>query len=167
VAGAEPPVGLSVQSQIKIKVFSPSASRTNMSLEVIHKEHEGIEILDLKGRLTFGQEDLDFRTALDRLVKAGKIRVVLNLSDLAKLDTTGLGTLLFALAKLRKAGGNLAIFNVKLSHIELLTEARLEAVFEVFQDEQDAINSFFPSREVKRYDILEFVESKKLKRPKP
>jgi anti-sigma B factor antagonist len=84
-----------------------------------------------------------------------------------EVDTTGLGTLLFALAKLRKAGGNLAIFNVKLSHIELLTEARLEAVFEVFQDEQDAINSFFPNREVKRYDILEFVESKKLKRPKP
>jgi len=136
-----------------------------MSLEIIHSEREGIEVLDLNGHLTFGPEDLDFRNELDRLVKAGKIRVVLNLSNLHKLDTTGLGTLLFALAKLRKAGGNLAIFNMKRSHIELLTEAHLEAVFEVFQDEQDAINSFFPDREVKRYDILEFVESK-LKRLK-
>lgn len=137
-----------------------------MSLEITHSEHEGIEILDLNGHLTFGQEDLDFRAELDRLVKAGKIRVALNLSDLHKLDTTGLGTLLFALAKLRKAGGNLAIFNIRPSHIGLLTEAKLETVFEVFQEEQDAINSFFPNREVKRYDILEFVETKILKRPK-
>jgi anti-sigma B factor antagonist len=91
--------------------------------------------------------------------------MVLNLSDLSKLDTTGLGTLLFALAKIRKGGGNLAIFNLKPSHIELLTEAKLESVFEVFRDEQDAIDSFFPDRKLNRYDILQFVESKKLTRP--
>jgi anti-sigma B factor antagonist len=135
-----------------------------MSLEIIHTEREGIEILELNGQLTIGQEDLDFRAELDRLVKAGTIRVALNLSELHKLDTTGLGTLLFALGKLRDAGGNLAIFNIKPTHIELLTEAKLETVFEVFRVEQDAINSFFPDREVKRYDILEFVESKILNR---
>ena len=130
-----------------------------MSLEIIHGEREGIEILTLNGHLTLGQEDLDLRQELDRLIAAGKIRVVFNLSDLRELDTTGLGTLLFALAKLRKAGGNLAIFNVKPSHIELLTETKLETVLDLFKEEQDAINSFFPNREVKRYDILEFVES--------
>jgi anti-sigma B factor antagonist len=137
-----------------------------MSLEIIHREHEGIEILDLIGHLTLGQEDLDFRNELDRLVKAGTTRVALNLRDLRKLDSTGLGTLLFALAKLRKADGNLAIFNLKPSHVELLTQTKLETVFEVFQEEQDAINSFFPDRKVKRYDILEFIESKKLNRSK-
>ena len=130
-----------------------------MSLEIIHGEREGIEILTLNGHLTFGQEDLDLRQELDRLIAAGKIRVVFNLSDLRELDTTGLGTLLFALAKLRKAGGNLAIFNVKPSHIELLTETKLETVLDLFKEEQDAINSFFPDREVKRFDILEFLAS--------
>jgi anti-anti-sigma regulatory factor len=76
-----------------------------MSLEIIGREQEGIEILNLNGRLTFGQEDLDFRSELDRLVKSVQLRVALNLADLRQLDTTGLGTLLFALAKLRKAGG--------------------------------------------------------------
>lgn len=134
-----------------------------MSLEITHREHEGIEILDLTGHLTLGQEDLDFRADLDRLVTAGKIRVALNLRDLHKLDTTGLGTLLYALEKLRNAGGNLAVFNLKPSHIELLTGAKLETLFDAFQGEQDAINSFFPDREVQRYDILDFVESKILK----
>jgi len=137
-----------------------------MSLEITSRAVEGIQILDLKGHLTIGQEDLDFRAELDRLVAAGQLRVALNFSDLRKLDTTGLGTLRFALAKLRKAGGKLAIFELKTTHIELLTEARLETAFEVFHDEQDAIDSFFPDRDLHRFDILEFVESENSRRGK-
>jgi anti-sigma B factor antagonist len=137
-----------------------------MSLEITPRDVEGIQILDLSGQLTFGQEDLDFRAELDRLLQAGKFYVALNFSGLRKLDTTGLGTLFFALAKLRKAGGKLAIFAMRPTHIELLTEARLETVFEVFHDEHDAIDSFFPDRDVSPFDILKFVESARLKRGK-
>ena len=131
-----------------------------MSLEIVQREREGIEIVDLQGRLTFGQEDLRFRGELDELLRAGKNRVVLNLNDVSEIDTTGLGTLLFALAKLRKAGGDLALVNLKPAHIKLLMEARLATVFEVFKGDQDAINSFFPGREVQRYDILEFARAR-------
>jgi anti-sigma B factor antagonist len=135
-----------------------------MSLDITSRDVEGIQILDLRGQLTIGQEDLDFRAEMDRLAQTGTLRVVLNFSNLHKLDTAGLGTLLFALAKLRKAGGNLAIFEMKATHIELLTEARLETAFEVFHDEHDAIDSFFPDRRVNRFDILAFVEAGNLKR---
>jgi anti-sigma B factor antagonist len=137
-----------------------------MSLEITSRLVEGIRILDLSGYLTLGQEDLDFRAELDRLVKAGTVRVALNFSDVRRLDTTGLGTLLFALAKIQKAGGQLVIFELKKTHIELLTEARLETVFEVFRDQQDAIDSFFPDRNVTRFDILAYVESENLNRAK-
>jgi anti-sigma B factor antagonist len=137
-----------------------------MSLETTSRDAEGIRIVDLHGQLIIGQEDLDFRAELDRLVTGGKLRVALNCSNLRKLDTTGLGTLLFALAKLRKASGKLAIFGLRTTHIELLTQARLETVFEVFDAEQDAIDSFFPDRDVNRFDILEFVERENLKRAK-
>ena len=83
----------------------------------------------------------------------------MNLNDVSEIDTTGLGTLLFALGKLRKARGGLALVNLKPSHIELLVETQLATVFEVFKTDQDAINSFFPGREFHRYDILEFVQS--------
>ncbi len=130
-----------------------------MSLQMLHRKKEGIEILDLKGSLTLGQEDLDFRECLDRLLQSESIRVALNLDDLRELDSTGLATLLFAREQLRKAGGNLAIFNLHQSHIELLVDEQLETAFEVFQAEQDAIDSFFPGRKVKAYDVLEFVET--------
>src|ERR1035438_1316493 len=101
-----------------------------MSLETLHRTNEGIEILDLKGSLTFGQEDLDFRNELDRLLQSGKILVALNLDDLRALDSTGLATLLFARDKLREAaGGNLAIFNLHRSHIELVVDEQLETAF--------------------------------------
>jgi anti-sigma B factor antagonist len=138
-----------------------------MSLEFIHGEREGIEILTLHGNLTFGGEDLDLRRELDSLIKAGKIRVAFNLINLSKLDTTGLNTLVFGREELRRAGGNLAIFNLNRSHIELLVEMQLETAFDVLPTEADAIDSFFPDRQIKRYDILEFVESLKVKKPKP
>ena len=136
-----------------------------MSLKIIHEVREGIEILTLDGGLTLGQEDLDFRRELDGLVNAGKINAVLNLSRLSKLDTTGLGTLLLGGEKLKKAGGRLAVFSLRPLHIEMLVEARLEAELEVFQTEQEALSSFFPDEEIKHYDILDLIESMKLKPP--
>jgi len=130
-----------------------------MTLEIVAREQEGITILDLKGPLRFGEEDLELRDRLSKLCQAGSIRVILNLKEVTHVDTTGLGTLLFALAKLQKAGGRLAIFNLNKSHVDLVLLARMDAVFEVFKDEQDAINSFFPDRKVPRFDILEFVRS--------
>jgi anti-anti-sigma factor len=138
--------------------------------EILHRRKEEVEILDLKGSLTFGQEDLDFRNELDLLLQAGKTRVALNLDDLRELDSTGVATLLFAREQLRKAGGNLAIFNLHQSHVELLVDGQLETAFEPFHAEKDAIDSFFPGRQVKAYDVLEFVEaaaSKYLKSEKP
>jgi anti-sigma B factor antagonist len=137
-----------------------------MALAIAHRDREGIEILDPDGRLVFGEEDLQFRNEIDKLLRARKNRVVLNLARLAEIDTTGLGTLLFALAKLRKEGGGLALVNLRSSHIELLELTKLETVFEVFDDEQEAINSFFPGREVRRYDILEFVLALRKKKAK-
>lgn len=140
------------------------SERRAMSLEITSRDVEGIQIVDLKGHLTLGQEDLGFRAELDRLVAAGKVRVALNLDDLRKLDATGLGTLLFASAELRKAGGKLAIFGLKANHVDLLTEARLDIDFEAFHNERDAIDSFFPDRDINRFDILEFVQSAMAKR---
>ena len=48
--------------------------------------------------------------------------------------------------------------NLNPSHLEIFLLTRLANVFELFDDEQDAVNSFFPGRALKRFDILNFVE---------
>lgn len=130
-----------------------------MALEFEHRDQDGIEILALKGRLVFGDEDLVLRNEISDTVRAGIVRLVLDLGEVTEIDTTGLGTLLFTLAKLRKAGGGLALARLHPAHMDLLVIAKMETVFKVFDHEQDAINSFFPERQVPRFDILEFLEA--------
>src|ERR1700676_3327022 len=122
-----------------------------MPLEIAARQQEEIEILDLKGRLTFGEEDLHLREELENLLGEKKTKVVMNLGDLHQIDTTGFGTLLFAQETLGAAGGGLALAGFRAAHHAGLMKAKLEAVFEIFEDDQSALNSFIPGRVSARY----------------
>ena len=128
-----------------------------MSLHIEERESEGIVILDLKGPLTLGHGDLELRDRLPALQLSGKVNIILNLKGVTGIDSTGLGTLVFGLARLRKSGGRLALVNLNKSHLELFLLTKLAIDFELFDDEQEAIDSFFPERKLKRFDVLEFV----------
>jgi len=131
-----------------------------VSLHIEQRENEGIVILDLEGPLTLGHGDLELRDRLHALHQSGKVNIVLNLKDVSHIDSTGLGTLVFGLARLCKAGGGLALVNLNRLHLELFLLTKLVLAFELFDDEQEAVNSFFPDRAVKRFDILNFVQHK-------
>ncbi len=132
-----------------------------MSLEIQQREHEGIIILDLKGRLTVGQEATTFRERMQKLVPAGHNSIILNMEQVDYVDSTGLGALVMCFTSVQKAGGKVKLLNLTRRSIELLVMTKLSTIFEIFGDEQDAINSFFPEREIKRFDILNFVKQMK------
>ena len=73
------------------------------------------------------------------------------------VDQTGLGAMVMCSTHLKNSNGVAKLVNVNRRNIELLVMTRIDAIFEVFDDETDAINSFFPDRTVKRFDILSFV----------
>ena len=50
------------------------------------------------------------------------------------------------------------LVNLSRRSIELLVMTKLATVFEIFNDEQDAISSFYPDRKIKTFDILDFVQ---------
>jgi anti-sigma B factor antagonist len=56
-----------------------------------------------------------------------------------------------------RSGGALKLINLMPLHLSLMVLTKLDTVFEVFKDEQDAVDSFFPDRAIRRYDVLEFV----------
>lgn len=130
-----------------------------MALKVLRREQEGISILQLKGRLTFGPEDMLLNDEIRHALAARRVRLVVDLGGVDKIDSAGLGTLLYARAELRRAGGGLALTNLHPAHMQVLLVAKLETVFDVFGTQQDAINSFFPDRKVPHYDLLALVES--------
>src|SRR3984885_11625390 len=125
-----------------------------MALEVNRREQEGIAILELTGRLKFGPEDMLLNDEIRHALAAGRLRLVVDLAGVDKIDSAGLGTLLYARAELRRAGGGLALADLRPGHMQALLIARLETVFNVYASEQDAINSFFPDRKIPQYDLL-------------
>lgn len=129
-----------------------------MPLEIHEREREGIIILELSGRITVGPEAGAVRERCGQLAAAGKVNLVLELSGVDFIDSTGLGALVMCATSLRKAGGNVKLVNLNRRNIELLVMTKLATVFEIFTDEQDAINSYFPDRKIKTFDILDFVQ---------
>ena len=132
-----------------------------MSLDIQQREHEGVVVLDMKGRITVGPEASALRERIGALSKANTLNVVLNLGHVDYIDSTGLGALVMCATSLRKQGGNVKLLNLNKRNIELLVMTKLATVFDLFGDEQDAINSFFPDRKIKTFDILSFVQQMK------
>jgi anti-sigma B factor antagonist len=130
-----------------------------MALEVHQREVEGIQVLDLRGRLILGPDATDLRGVVASLNAQGKNNVIVNLKEVDYIDSTGLGTLVIAHSTFEKAGGAMKLLHLSKRSAELLILTKLSTVFQMFDDEQGAINSFFPGREVRRFDILEFVKS--------
>ena len=132
-----------------------------MALDIYQHEREGIIILDLKGRIVVGPEASELREKVKELNASGQRNVVLNLAQVDFIDSTGLGALVICATSLRKQGGNIKLLNLNRRNIELLVMTKLFAVFEVFADEQDAVNSYYPDRKIKTFDILSFVQQMK------
>ncbi|MCU1336789.1 MAG: anti-sigma-factor antagonist [Bryobacterales bacterium] len=128
-----------------------------MALEITETTHEGIAVLTLKGRLTLGESNL-VREKVTQSATAGRTKIVVDLSGVDYIDSTGLGILVICFTSLKKQGGALKLVNPNKRNVELLLLTKLHTVFEVFNEVQDAVNSFFPDRQIKHFDILSFVQ---------
>jgi anti-sigma B factor antagonist len=132
-----------------------------MSLEIEGRDREGITILELNGRITMGEEVTAFRQKLKDLGQVPDSKVILNMQRVDYIDSTGLGAIVMGSSAVRGAGGTIKLLNLNRRNVELLVATKLATIFEIFNDEQDAVNSFFPGREIKGFDILEFVKTQK------
>lgn len=133
-----------------------------MTLDINRREQEGIVLLDLKGRLIVGDASKLRDTVSDEL-NLKRSRIILDLADVEYIDSTGLGCMVICYTSVKKAGGALKLLHLNKRNIELLVLTKLHTIFEVFSDEQDAVNSFFPDRKIERFDILSFVQEQEKK----
>jgi anti-sigma B factor antagonist len=128
-----------------------------LDLQLNQREEEGIRILDLQGHLIIGDSEAILRTTIDALVEAGIVNIILNLAGVTEIDDDGSGALVYCCARVGRSGGALKLLNLP-DRLSLMVLTKLDTVFEVFSDEQDAVNSFFQGRAGRHYDILEWVQ---------
>jgi len=111
-----------------------------MHLEV--RQTDNVVILDLKGKLTAGLGDQLLREAIDELLAERKSQILINLNDVAFLDSAGIGELVAGLRTARSFGAELKLLKVSGRVYSTLDMARLLPTFEIFEDEAEAIRSF-------------------------
>ncbi|HYZ83380.1 MAG TPA: STAS domain-containing protein [Bryobacteraceae bacterium] len=132
-----------------------------MDLVIEETVRDNVTILRLKGRLIAGQPTTDLRDKVKELVQLERTRIVLDLAGVDYIDSTGLGQVVIGFTTVQRAAGALKLLNLNRRNIELLVLTKLSTVFEIFDDETEAVNSFFPNREFRKFDILAFVQQQR------
>lgn len=111
-------------------------------LSIITREIDGVDVLDLNGDIALGQSSADLNGVLRDLVQDGKRRIVLNLANVRRIDSSGLGTLVAGFTNVERNGGQLKLTNIPERVNELITMTKLHTVFDIFDNKDDAIRSF-------------------------
>jgi anti-anti-sigma factor len=103
-----------------------------------------VVVVDLKGRLTAGLGDQVLRDTLNELLEARHKKILVNLSEVSFIDSAGVGELVAGLRASQRAGATLKILNSSERVHSTLFLARLLPIFEVYQEEGDALHHFTP-----------------------
>jgi anti-sigma B factor antagonist len=101
-----------------------------------------ITIVDIRGRITLGEGNVVLREIMAGLLETGKKHILLNMADVAHVDSAGIGELVRSHTSVGKRGGQMKLANVNKKVQDLLQMTMLSAVFDVHQDEPSAIKSF-------------------------
>ena len=113
-----------------------------MPLTIESRDVGQITILDMRGRITLGDEIEDLRNAVRNLVAKGQKKIILNLAEVDYIDSSGVGELVGCFTTVRNAGGELKLLNLSKKVHDVLHVTKLYTVFDVRDDEFNAVKSF-------------------------
>lgn len=109
----------------------------------IDKRKKGdVTILDLKGKILLGDGIDELRESINGAIQSNETKLLLNFAEVPYLDSTGLGEVVRSYTSLRKEGGMVKIVNLTNKVQDLLSVTKLITVFETFEDEEKAVESF-------------------------
>ena len=115
------------------------------NLTITERRNGSVTVLDLSGNIRLGEGNIELHNILRFLVEKGERRVLLNLAEVIYIDSSGLGELVAGYTTLQKNGGELKLLHLTDRVNELMVITKLLTVFDVFDSEQEAINSFSTS----------------------
>ena len=112
------------------------------TLNITTRKSGPVVILDLEGQIRLGETNANLHKAVRELVDGGEKKVLLNLARVTGIDSSGLGSLVAAHATLEKNGGEMKLLNLNDRVTELMMITKLLTVFDVFDNEAEAVASF-------------------------
>lgn len=111
-------------------------------LSIRNRRVGGVTIMDLTGKIVIGESNRALHTALRDAAESDRRDVIVNLGSVSAIDSSGLGELVAGFASLEKSGGSMKLLNLSDRINELMTITKLHTVFDIFDDEDDAVESY-------------------------
>jgi anti-sigma B factor antagonist len=105
-------------------------------------KHGEVTSVTLRGGLVLGPPTDNLRQTLDNLIAHGETQIVLGMTEVNRLDSSGIGILVKGLQLTKEAGGSLKLVNPAKVVLQTLSMCRLLPLFEVYDQEQQAIAAF-------------------------
>lgn len=117
---------------------------TDVEMHIHERAIGDVSVLDISGRMVLSERASDslFRNTIDDLLSIGRRQLVVNLSRVSQVDTSGLTALVTAHLTASKSGGAIKLVSPTRRVRDLLGVTRLNTLFEVFDDEEQAVESF-------------------------
>ena len=117
-------------------------------MRIVERRIGNVTILQLIGRLELEDGDIVLRDAVNHLVEAGRAKLVLDMKEVTRMDSAGIGMLVSKYLTCRRGGGMLKILHPTERTDHLMDVTKLTTVFEIFDNEEAAIRSFGPAASV-------------------
>lgn len=117
-----------------------------MSLKIANSEVDGVTVLELDGRIALGEESNSLREKVKDLVAAGTKKIVLNVSNVKYIDSTGLGALVAAHISAKTQGASVRLCHLGQKFHDILEVNELLTVFDLYDTQAAAVSSFQAAR---------------------
>ena len=111
-------------------------------MTISERKSGDVTILDVEGKILLGEGDVQLKRKIDELIERNEKLLLLNLANVPYMDSGGLGEVVRSYTTVKRHGGDLKLVNATKRISDLLTITKLITVFEVFDDEAIAVNSF-------------------------
>jgi anti-sigma B factor antagonist len=113
-----------------------------VTMKANNRQVNGVTVVDMSGRITLGEGSVVLRETVKDLLAKGHKKIVLNLSDVSYIDSSGIGEMVSAFTSVRREGGELKLLKLTKKVHDLLQITKLYTVFDIKDDEAAAIQSF-------------------------
>lgn len=113
-----------------------------MALKITAHAVDGVDVIELSGRVVLGEESNALRETVKSLLASGHKQIVLNMDNVTYIDSAGLGTLVASHHSARTQGASLKLSNLGSKFQEILQVTKLLTVFDTYDSEAAAVQSF-------------------------
>jgi len=106
------------------------------------RTRQGVTILEPSGKITIGRGDIELRDTVDEAMTAGSNELLVDFRRVTRMDSSGMAELVAAFKRITESGGRMKLLNLPSNIKDVLSITQIAQVFEIFDDENEALTSF-------------------------